>query len=105
VYAADADTGARKWRAKSNYPVMSAVTPTAGGIVFFGDAGGNLYALDSATGKRLWGKNLAGGIGGGIITYSAGGSQKVAVAAGFTNVLWPTKPVTGNIVILGIAGA
>ena len=105
VYAVDADTGAWKWRAKSNYPVMSAVTPTAGGIVFFGDAGGNLYALESTTGKRLWGKSLDGGIGGGIITYSVGGSQKVAVAAGFTNVLWPTKVATGKIVILGISGA
>ena len=41
VYAADADTGVWKWRLKSNYPILSGITPTAGGIVFFGDMGGN----------------------------------------------------------------
>jgi hypothetical protein len=31
---------------KSDYPVMSGVTPTAGGLVFLGDMDGNLYAPD-----------------------------------------------------------
>ena len=30
------------------------MTPTAGGVVFFGDMGGNFYALDAATGARKW---------------------------------------------------
>jgi hypothetical protein len=34
IYASDADTGVWKWRAKSNYPIVAAITPTAGGIVF-----------------------------------------------------------------------
>jgi hypothetical protein len=42
---------------------------------------------------------------GGGITYSAGGAQKVAVAAGFTNILWSTKLVAGKMVILGLPGA
>jgi alcohol dehydrogenase (cytochrome c) len=105
VYASDADTGAWKWRAKSNYPIQSGMTPTAGGVVFFGDMGGNFYALDTATGQRLWGKNLGGAIGGGVVTYSSGGAQKVAVAVGFTAILWPTKVATGKIVILGLPGA
>jgi alcohol dehydrogenase (cytochrome c) len=104
VYASDADTGAWRWRTKSNYPILSGVTPTAGGIVFFGDMGGNFYALDTATGQRLWGENLGGAIGGGVITYSAGGAQRLAVAAGYTSILWPTKNVTGKIVILGLPG-
>jgi len=33
------------------------------------------------------------------------GAQKVAVAAGFTNILWPTKVATGKIVILGLLRA
>jgi alcohol dehydrogenase (cytochrome c) len=74
-------------------------------VVFFGDRGGNFYALDTATGRRLWGKDLGGAIGGGVITYSAGGAQKVAVAIGFTNILWPTKVATGKIVILGLPRA
>jgi alcohol dehydrogenase (cytochrome c) len=107
IYATDADTGLWKWRAKSNYPIVGAITPTAGGIVFFGDLGGNFYALDSSTGQKLWGQLLdgGGGIGGGIITYSAGGAQKIAVADGFTMVAWPTKPVTAKVIILGLDGA
>jgi outer membrane protein assembly factor BamB len=52
-----------KWRLKSNYPIIGAVTPTAGGLVF---AGGNLYALDAATGQKLWGRKIGGAIGGGV---------------------------------------
>jgi hypothetical protein len=32
----------------------------------------------------------------------AQGSQKVAVAAGFTSLVWPTEKTTGKIVILGL---
>lgn len=32
----DAGTGVWKWRVKSNYPTLGAITPTAGGVVFFG---------------------------------------------------------------------
>jgi len=105
VYAADADTGVWKWRLKSNYPIVAGMTPTAGGVVFFGDIGGNFYALDTATGEKLWGQELGGAIGGGVITYTANGAQKVAVAAGFTHIAWPTKIVTAKIVVLGLDSA
>jgi alcohol dehydrogenase (cytochrome c) len=105
VYAVDADTGAWKWRLKSNYPILSGMTPTAGGLVFFGDMGGNFYALNAATGQRLWGQKIGGAIGGGVITYTAKGEQKVAVAVGFSSILWPTEVVTGKIVILGLSEA
>lgn len=101
VYASDADTGAWKWRAKSNYPIQSGMTPTAGGVVFFGDMGGNFYALDAATGRKLWGEKIGGAIGGGVITYTADGQQKVAVATGLTEILWPTDITTAKVVILG----
>ena len=104
VHAVDADTGVWKWRLKSNYPIVAGVTPTAGGVVFFGDMGGNFYALDSATGQKLWGQDLGGAIGGGVITYTAGGAQKVAVAAGFSMLAWPTKPVHAKVVVLGLDG-
>jgi alcohol dehydrogenase (cytochrome c) len=102
VYAVDADTGAWKWRLKSNYPIQSGMTPTAGGVVFFGDMGGNFYVLDALNGQRLWGRKIGGAIGGGVITYTANGAQKVAVATGFTSILWPTAVVTGKIVVLGL---
>ena len=102
VYAVDADTGAWKWRLKSNYPILSGMTPTAGGIVFFGDMGGDFYVLNAANGEKLWGRKIGGAIGGGVITYSANSAQRVAVAMGFTSILWPTEVVTGKIVILGL---
>ena len=55
----DADTGAWKWRLKSNYPVQSAVTPTAGGIAMFGDMGGNFYAVDASNGQLSGGARSA----------------------------------------------
>ena len=48
--------------------------------MFFGDVSGNFYALDAATGQKLWGKKIGGAIAGGVITYTANGAQKVAVA-------------------------
>jgi alcohol dehydrogenase (cytochrome c) len=53
-------------------------------------------------GQKLWNKKLDGAIGGGVITYNAGGSQKVAVAVGLTSILWPTEQTTAKIVILGL---
>ena len=105
VYAVDADTGVWKWRLKSNYPILGGMTPTAGGLVFVGDIGGNFYALDAANGEKLWGQDLGGAIGGGVITYAAGGAQKVAVAAGFTHLAWPTKIVKAKVVVLGLDDA
>jgi alcohol dehydrogenase (cytochrome c) len=102
LYATDADSGQWKWRIKTNYPILSGVTPTGGELVFFGDMGGNFYAVDAVSGRKLWGTKLDGAIGGGVITYEAGGSQKVAVAAGLTSILWPTEQSTAKIVILGL---
>lgn len=102
VYAADADSGAWRWRVKTNYPIQSGVTPTGGGVVFFGDMGGNFYAVDAENGRKLWGRKIGGAIGGGIITYTIGGKQKVAVATGLTEVLWPTEITTAKVSVLGI---
>jgi alcohol dehydrogenase (cytochrome c) len=102
VYAVDADTGEWRWRAKSNYPVQSGMTPTKGGVVFFGDMGGNFYALDARDGSRLWGAALDGAVGGGVIAYDAGHGERVAAATGLTEVLWPTRITTAKVVILGI---
>jgi alcohol dehydrogenase (cytochrome c) len=102
VYATDADTGEWKWRAHSSYPTLSGVTPTAGGLVFLGDHGGDLYALDSSTGQPLWSLKVRGAIAGGIISYAVNGSQRIAVAYGLTSLLWQTRPSSGKIMILGL---
>jgi alcohol dehydrogenase (cytochrome c) len=104
LYATDADTGVWKWRLKSNYPIIGAVTPTAGGLVFFGDVGGNFYALDAATGQKLWGQKIGGAIGGGVITYTVNGAQKVAAATGYVSPAFPTEIRRAKISILGVEG-
>ena len=104
LHAVDADSGVWKWRLKSNYPIMGAVTPTAGGVVFFGDMGGNFYALDAATGQKLWGQKIGGAIGGGVITYTANGAQKVAVTTGYVSPALPTEIRRAHIAILGLEG-
>ena len=65
LHAVDADSGEWKWRIKTNFPIAGAVTPTAGGVVFFGDVGGHFYAVDASSGEKLFGQNLNGAIAGG----------------------------------------
>jgi alcohol dehydrogenase (cytochrome c) len=81
VTAIDADTGAIRWKHHTASPVVAAVTPTAGGIVLTGE-GDNLFALDSSTGRELYTYDLGGSLGGGVITYTVGERQYVAVVAG-----------------------
>ncbi|MBV8439788.1 MAG: PQQ-binding-like beta-propeller repeat protein [Hyphomicrobiales bacterium] len=104
LHAVDADTGQWKWRLKSDYPIVAAVTPTAGGLVFFGSVGGDFYAVNAETGERLWAQKLGGPLGGGVITYSVNGAQKVAVATGLVNPLWTIPVRTAKIAILGLEG-
>src|SRR5262245_9862106 len=105
LHAVDADTGVWKWRLRTNYPIVGAITPTAGGLVFFGDVGGNFYALNAANGQKLWGQQIGGAITGGVITYTVNGVQKVAVTTGFMSPVWPVAPSIGKIAILGVEGA
>jgi alcohol dehydrogenase (cytochrome c) len=102
VTASDADTGMRKWQFRAPFPVMSGMTPTSGRVLFFGDMGGTLYALDAASGQRVWSLDLGGAIGGGVITYDTGMGQKIAVAAGMVSPIWPTPKVNGKVVVLGL---
>ena len=103
--ASDADSGKRHWQFKAPFPLMGGITPTAGGVLFFGDMGGNFYAFDSASGKKLLSTDLGGAIAGGVITYDTGAGQKVAVAAGMTSPIWPTPKINGKIVVLGLPAA
>ena len=102
VYAVDADSGEWRWRVKTNYPVQSGVTPTKGGLVFFGDMGGNFYALDAKDGHKLWGAPFGGAVGGGVIVYDAGHGERVAAATGLTEILWPTRITTAKVSVLGL---
>jgi len=100
--ASDADSGVRKWQFHAPFPILGGVTPTGGGLLLFGDMGGNFYAFDTASGKKLWSMALGGAIAGGVITYDTGGGQKIAVAVGMTSPIWPTPKINGKVVVLGL---
>ncbi len=100
--AIDPLSGSVKWHIKMPTPMIAALTPTAGGLLFTGDLNGNLLALDATSGKTLYRHNTQNAIAGGIITYRRNGTQYVAVAAGNTSfVAWK---VTGKptIFIFGL---
>lgn len=102
IYATDADTGQWAWRARTNYPIQAAVTPTAGGIIMFGDMGGNFYVLRSRDGQQLFHHDFDGAMAGGLITYTQDGKQRVAFSQGMAHPIWPVKPTTGKVVVMGL---
>src|SRR5438094_2332428 len=86
IAAIDYKTGKTVWRHR--YPGTGAgggngLLTTAGGLLFGGDAGGNLVAYDAATGKILWHARL-GQISNAPQTYLLDGRQYVLQAAGDT---------------------
>jgi alcohol dehydrogenase (cytochrome c) len=82
VTAVDADSGMVRWRNHMTTPMVAGIAVTASGLLMTADLNGDFLAYDAATGKEL--HRIATGKpgGGGVITYQAGGSQKVAMAAG-----------------------
>lgn len=82
ITALDARTGKVRWKMRTPAPMIGAVTPTASGLTFAGDASGKLYALRTADGKVLWQTDTGGALAGGIITYRIRGRQYVAVSSG-----------------------
>jgi PQQ-dependent dehydrogenase (methanol/ethanol family) len=100
VTSVDAVSGKQRWRFKAPNPIMGGVTPTAGGVVLFGDMGGNFFALDSDTGRKLGQWAFGAAVAGGVITYDTGVGQKVAVSAGLTSKIWPTPKSTAKILVL-----
>ncbi|HWR35069.1 MAG TPA: PQQ-binding-like beta-propeller repeat protein [Clostridia bacterium] len=102
VTAIDADTGKVAWKYQAPTPVAAAVTATAGGLVFTADMDGNVVALDAHSGKKLWSHNTGQPVGGGIVSYEAGGYQRIAVAAGISSPIWPKQGTSGRIVVYGL---
>lgn len=100
--ATNAFTGKRVWRFKSPTPLLSGVTPTAGGLDFFGDMNGRLYAVDARNGRTLWSYDTGGAIGGGVISYVTGGKQRIAVCSGMTSPIWPTADATAKIIVFSL---
>jgi alcohol dehydrogenase (cytochrome c) len=102
VTAIDADTGKIAWKYQAPTPVAAAVTTTAGSLVFTADMDGNVVALDAHSGKKLWSNNTGQPVGGGIVSYEAGGHQRIAVATGISSPIWPKQGSSGRIVVYGL---
>jgi PQQ-dependent dehydrogenase (methanol/ethanol family) len=85
ITAVNASTGETRWKYKTDFPVVSGVTPTAGGVVFAGDTSGRFFGLDSDSGKPLYTLETKGMVAGGVITYSVAGKQYVALTSGNTS--------------------
>lgn len=82
INALDSDTGKIRWRYHTMTVTGAAVTPTAGGVVFTGDADGDFLVLDAKTGKLLLKTAMTGPLAGGIVTYMLDGKQYVAFTTG-----------------------
>ncbi len=84
--ALDIETGKVVWEIPQTGPVegkrWAGVLATAGGILIYADPDGNLVAVDQKDGKPLWHVPTNETIKSAPITYTAGGRQYIAIAAG-----------------------
>ena len=100
--AYDAENGAVRWKFAAPHPMLAGVTPTAGGLVFAADMGGELYAFSADSGAVLWHTSMGQSSGGGIVTYTAGGRQLLGVASGMKSPTWPGGADKSRILIYGL---
>ena len=84
--AIDIETGKIAWEVPQVGPVdgkrVAGILGTAGGLLFYGDPSGYLVAVHERDGKTLWHIPLHATIKTSPMTYSAGGKQFIALAAG-----------------------
>ncbi len=84
--ALDIETGKTAWEVPQEGPTdgkrVAGVMATAGGLLFYGDASGNLIAADERDGKTLWRMPLNATIKTSPMTFAVDGKQFVAIAVG-----------------------
>ena len=102
ITAFDADSGAVRWKFEAPAPVVAGVTPTAGGLVFTADLTGHLRVFDAESGAVLFQLETGQSIGGGIVSYSAGGRQRIGVASGMKSGIWPGAATESRIQVFGL---
>ena len=102
ITAFDADTGAVRWKFAAPAPVVAGVTPTAGGLVFTADLTGALRAFDAESGAVLFELDTGQSIGGGIVSYSAAGKQRIGVASGMKSRIWSGSATESRIQVFGL---
>ncbi|MBI3667336.1 MAG: PQQ-dependent dehydrogenase, methanol/ethanol family [Acidobacteria bacterium] len=85
--AYDPITGKRHWIYRSKYPLLASALATGGDLVFTGDPEGEFFALDAATGKKLWSFMTGSGHRGSPVTYAVNGRQYIATPSGWGSAL------------------
>jgi sulfocyanin len=80
--AINVDDGQIAWQQKTEQPMIGGALATAGDLVFVGEANGSFDAFDAAHGNLLWQYKDSAGVNSAPMTYSVGGVQYIAVAAG-----------------------
>ncbi|HEV2423827.1 MAG TPA: PQQ-binding-like beta-propeller repeat protein [Terriglobia bacterium] len=84
--ALDIETGKVVWEVPQIGPIEgkreAGVLATAGGILVYGDPGGNVVAVDQRNGKTLWHFATSGENKASPMTYGVGGKQFFALAVG-----------------------
>ena len=78
------DPIAQKERWRNEFNPSGGVLSTASNLIFVGDGGGTLFALDAVTGKALWEHKMLPGVAT-PVTYALDGKQFVAVLSGTGN--------------------
>jgi quinohemoprotein ethanol dehydrogenase len=79
----DPRTNTEVWKAEQPGLWAGGTLTTAGGLVFIGQANGDLAAFDAGTGEKLWHYNCGRPISASPISYAADGVQYVAVLVGW----------------------
>ncbi|HTR36124.1 MAG TPA: PQQ-dependent dehydrogenase, methanol/ethanol family [Bryobacteraceae bacterium] len=82
IRAMDPKTGERKWEFKMTEMTDSGILTTASDLLFTGNREGYFMALNARDGTLLWKVLLGSHVSSGPMSYSVGGKQYVAVAAG-----------------------
>jgi PQQ-dependent dehydrogenase (methanol/ethanol family) len=82
LVAVNLDTGKVAWGVKTPQPLIGGVLATAGDLVFNGEGNGWFKAFDAVNGKELWRFNCGAGVNSPAVSYTVGGKQYIAVAAG-----------------------
>jgi glucose dehydrogenase len=80
--AVNIDTGKMAWKFDTDEPLIGGVLATAGDLVFNGEGNGWFRAFNANTGAKLWEFQCGAGVNAPAVSYSVGGKQYIAVAAG-----------------------
>jgi alcohol dehydrogenase (cytochrome c) len=82
VNAVDVSSGKLVWRTPVPYPAQGGALMTTTGLTFTSDLSGNLYALDTKTGKILWKHATGTAIVAPFSTYRLAGTEYLAIEGG-----------------------